>query len=177
MEEIRRYLNDKLSAMLPSPIGELIDVQVVALSQPNTAILSDDQRLVAERLRTISNTSPITLSRGLEDLERRVRNLLYGQSEAGSRTDLLHFARLQAIRDEVDQAAHRCRVILSEALSKAGSNLNFEVSAQVISSISEGFIGFQKSFRANHQAMVEALQSIQTAFVDEMGPPSRGREE
>ena len=166
LRTLQEAISHALSNTLPKPIDRLINVSIANMSQPDTVILSAEQRTAVTNYRTIEATMATTQYKKLQDLEKRVKWEFSGDQQNEGRQQVAHAERLRLLRHEVLRATNDCQNLLNESLSDAGDKLDPSAASGAMNSIREGYSELLDTCKLTLDDMTNALDSIGAAFTD-----------
>ncbi|SMH47903.1 hypothetical protein [Azospirillum agricola] len=168
LKSLPQTLTRTVVERLPQPLARLVEVQVLSVAQPDTTILSDQQRQTIERLRTVERNKSIERFRKLNDLMSVIREYLYKSSPGDGRLakSTEQYSRRQGIVLDIQRAAEECRVTLNSRLQQAGAGQDTGMTDRAVEAITESYQEFRASYLHRSAEMEHAFQGIQEAFLD-----------
>jgi hypothetical protein len=136
------------------------------MTQPDTVILSAEQRAAVTDFRSIEATMATSQYSKLQDLEQIVKREFSGNQRQEGHQKTAHAGRLRMLRDEVLRASSDCQNRLNESLSDAGDTLDPSAASGAMNSIREGHAELLDTCKLTLDHMTNALDSIAAAFTD-----------
>lgn len=168
LKSLPQTLTRTVVETLPQPLASLVEIQVLSVVQPDTTILSDQQRQTIERLRTVEKNKSIERFRKLNALMSQIREYLYKSSPGDGRMakSTEQYSRRQEIILDIQKAAEECRVILNSRLQEAGARQDTGMTDRAVEAIADSYQEFRASYLQHSSEMEGAFQKIQEAFLD-----------